>query len=100
MKFKITYLIDFYSVRLPQLLQQLHNRCLYRVAVSSRRCTSVYVYPGASDANTLHRKLGQYGHDMIVNEDKLYVYGGVQGSLTEDVIGIDISSLGVSATYM
>lgn len=41
----------------------------------------------------LGRSLGQLGHAMVADNDILYVYGGVQGSLTHDVIATHISQL-------
>ena len=45
------------------------------------------------DTSGLDRSLGQYGHTMQAHDNFLYVYGGVQGSLTQDVISTRLRSV-------
>ena len=51
------------------------------------------------DTSGLDRTLGQYGHTMQAHDNFLYVYGGVQGSLTQDVISTRLRSVLYQVRY-
>ena len=51
------------------------------------------------DTSGLDRTLGQYGHTMLAHDNFLYIYGGVQGSLTQDVISTRLRSVLYQVRY-
>ncbi|XP_067945168.1 attractin-like protein 1 [Watersipora subatra] len=72
------------------------------VYVFDLRCQSWSLFNHTSNQNIL-RALGQHGHSMLVGESegrsRIYVYGGVQGSLTTDTIAIDTSAFQIKQSY-